>query len=569
MLIDPDSVDFCKLGAMMSEELTENGRINEHGHEELATELPPTPDMNSPRPSVTTPPHGAMEYFDHKGGGSETGSEGGSSPHTQDNVSHHSPSYVTVSPSISPDRETPVDPNGAQFGTERDPVIVKPKPLPCKNLASGVLKEDSEEEEEEEEENRALKQGEDLDLKIEVTEREKVGVKSDAYINYKISTASSRRVDRFERAGYVVWRRYRDFEWLREMLEKHHFTLIVPPLPGKQLTRYFDQKSEEFLNGRQKALDKFLKRLAAHPYFSFNKHLKAFLTAEPTEFTASVAETSSSNRLLGSVASSVKMAANSFRLKNPDPEYAKQAKYFEELGEKLNIVERIAIRLHTERDELVSNMEEMSTEFAGWGLNEPHLVTPIRALGTCVENCTSSLVTLNENNAYSMMVSAKEYQLFCASGVSAVRRRDGLQLDQERAGEEREKRKKVHNEAVNARKLQKLPKLADDLQKAGVEAERTLDDLSIANEQLRVDIEKWKDAKDGEIASLMTTFADNHINHHRKCFDEWGEVLALLRGPMVTPALADGSLPTLGAASAPKALPEEALETLHSPDLFT
>lgn len=86
----------------MSEELTENGRINEHGHEELATELPPTPDMNSPRPSVTTPPHGAMEYFDHKGGGSETGSEGGSSPHTQDNLSHHSPSYVTVSPSISP-----------------------------------------------------------------------------------------------------------------------------------------------------------------------------------------------------------------------------------------------------------------------------------------------------------------------------------------------------------------------------------------------------------------------------------------------------------------------------------
>ncbi len=56
---------------------------------------------------------------------------------------------------------------------------------------------------------------------------------------------------------------------------------------------------------------------------------------------------------------------------------------------------------------------------------------------------------------------------------------------------------------------------------AGVEAERTLDDLSIANEQLRVDIEKWKDAKDGEIASLMTTFADNHINHHRKVGMQW------------------------------------------------
>ena len=49
-----------------------------------------------------------------------------------------------------------------------------------------------------------------------------------------------------------------------------------------------------------------------------------------------------------------------------------------------------------------------------------------------------------------------------------------------------------------------------------MEAERTLDDLSIANEQLRVDVEKWKEEKDKDITNLMTTFADNHINHHQK-----------------------------------------------------
>ena len=36
-----------------------------------------------------------------------------------------------------------------------------------------------------------------------------------------------------------------------------------------------------------------------------------------------------SSKLLGAVTSSVKMAANTLRLKNPDPEYATQAKYFE------------------------------------------------------------------------------------------------------------------------------------------------------------------------------------------------------------------------------------------------
>lgn len=87
---------------MMNEDHAENGRINEHGEEEVDT----TADVNSPTHSVTTPPDAGMpemEYFDHKGGGSEASSEGGS-PHTQerDNVSHHSQSYVTVSPPVSP-----------------------------------------------------------------------------------------------------------------------------------------------------------------------------------------------------------------------------------------------------------------------------------------------------------------------------------------------------------------------------------------------------------------------------------------------------------------------------------
>jgi hypothetical protein len=51
-------------------------------------------------------------------------------------------------------------------------------------------------------------------------------------------------------------------------------------LPGKQVARYFDQHSEEFLDERQRALDIFLKRLTAHPYFSFDQNLKMFLTAE-------------------------------------------------------------------------------------------------------------------------------------------------------------------------------------------------------------------------------------------------------------------------------------------------
>ena len=47
-------------------------------------------------------------------------------------------------------------------------------------------------------------------------------------------------------------------------------------------------------------------------------------------------------------------------------------------------------------------------------------------------------------------------------------------------------------------------------------ADKTLDDLSRANEELRVDIDKWKEAKDRELSALMRKVADDHINFHQK-----------------------------------------------------
>ena len=75
---------------------------------------------------------------------------------------------------------TSVPDTSAQFGMEQDPdEVVKPKSLArTKLLQPCVLREAGMEEYE----------GQDMDLKVEVTDREMVGVKSDAYITYKICT---------------------------------------------------------------------------------------------------------------------------------------------------------------------------------------------------------------------------------------------------------------------------------------------------------------------------------------------------------------------------------------------
>ena len=47
-----------------------------------------------------------------------------------------------------------------------------------------------------------------------------------------------------------------------------------------------------------------------------------------------------------------------------------------------------------------------------------------------------------------------------------------------------------------------------------MEAEQSPDELSVANEKLQVDIEKWTDVKDTELRDMMTHWAGNHVNYH-------------------------------------------------------
>ena len=47
-------------------------------------------------------------------------------------------------------------------------------------------------------------------------------------------------------------------------------------------------------------------------------------------------------------------------------------------------------------------------------------------------------------------------------------------------------------------------------------AEKAQDQLSRANEELRVDVEKWHEAKNKEVCQFMRQFASNHVDYHQK-----------------------------------------------------
>ncbi|KAL2912387.1 Sorting nexin-3 [Polyrhizophydium stewartii] len=59
-----------------------------------------------------------------------------------------------------------------------------------------------------------------------------------------------------------VRRRYSDFEWFRDALERESNRVNIPPLPGKVFTNRF---ADEVIETRRQGLERFLQIVAGHP----------------------------------------------------------------------------------------------------------------------------------------------------------------------------------------------------------------------------------------------------------------------------------------------------------------
>ncbi|KAK1788207.1 hypothetical protein P4O66_016670 [Electrophorus voltai] len=82
-----------------------------------------------------------------------------------------------------------------------------------------------------------------------------------------------------------VRRRYSDFEWLKNELERDS-KIVVPPLPGKALKRQLPFRGDEgifeesFIEERRVGLEQFINRIAGHPLAQNERCLHMFLQEE-------------------------------------------------------------------------------------------------------------------------------------------------------------------------------------------------------------------------------------------------------------------------------------------------
>lgn len=110
-------------------------------------------------------------------------------------------------------------------------------------------------------------------LEIEVRNPRTHGIGRHMYTDYEIDCRTN--IPAFKLRQSTVRRRYSDFEYFRDILERESARVTIPPLPGKVFTNRF---SDDVIEGRRAGLEKFLKIVVGHPLLQTgSKVLAAFV----------------------------------------------------------------------------------------------------------------------------------------------------------------------------------------------------------------------------------------------------------------------------------------------------
>lgn len=110
-----------------------------------------------------------------------------------------------------------------------------------------------------------------------ISEPEKSGGKIGHHWMYTITWMTTLSTYNSPNERHTTKRRFSDFLWLRERLDKEHFGIVVPPVPEKTMLgtveKFFSSAvdSKALLQYRQRALTKFLSRVGEHPVLQRSK----------------------------------------------------------------------------------------------------------------------------------------------------------------------------------------------------------------------------------------------------------------------------------------------------------
>ncbi|XP_066300708.1 sorting nexin-4-like isoform X2 [Branchiostoma lanceolatum] len=280
-------------------------------------------------------------------------------------------------------------------------------------------------------------------LEISVTEPERrTGVSAinmkETYTVYLVETRitdmkSELLPEIFTDETFSLWRRYSEFELLRNYLCVTYPAVVIPPLPEKKIHMMWqklsggeDKFDPDFIERRRAGLESFLLRVAAHTQLSQDKIFHAFLHLVEA-WKETVLATGYQNKM----DSRLKTLNAQFRLKNPDRRFQDLKNYSSELeaniANLLKIRERLAERLYGIH-KIHANYGRVFSEWSGI---EKEMGDGLQSAGHFMDVYAASIDSmLEEEDTYADAL--KEYLYFADALRSICRKQELLQYEVEK-----------------------------------------------------------------------------------------------------------------------------------------
>ncbi|XP_056157449.1 sorting nexin-4-like [Lampris incognitus] len=384
-------------------------------------------------------------------------------------------------------------------------------------------------------------------LEISVAEAEKRSGKNtvnmqETFTVYLIETRSMDAITEGRNpAPDSVWRRYSEFELLRNYLIVTFPFLIVPPLPEKRAEFVWhklsaDNMDPDFVERRRVGLENFLLRVASHLVLSGDEILYRFLTEEHG-WKEVVYETG----FQAKADSRLRALSATFRVRNPDKRFMEMKHYSDELQSHTSQLLRARAKVADRLYGVYKVHGNYGRVFSEWSVIEREMGDGLQSAGHHMDAYAASIDDiLEEEEHYADQL--KEY-LFYAEALRVVCRKHELtQFELEAATQDLLCKKtqreelatgivptfsfkgmtsKLFGQEAPEQREARLKLLEEQISEGEEAVKEKIEERREHVEGAWLDIQRFKKEKDKDLRDALITFALMQISMCKKGIQMW------------------------------------------------
>ncbi|XP_036302996.1 sorting nexin-4 isoform X2 [Pipistrellus kuhlii] len=353
-------------------------------------------------------------------------------------------------------------------------------------------------------------------IEISVSEAEKRTGRNamnmqETYTAYLVETRSVEHIDGPSVLTDSLWRRYSEFELLRNYLLVYYPHIVVPPLPEKRAEFVWhklsaDNMDPDFVERRRIGLENFLLRVASHPILCRDKIFYLFLTQEGN-WKEIVNETGFQLK----ADSRLKALNATFRVKNPDKRFTELKHYSDELQSVISHLLRVRARVADRLYGVYKVHGNYGRVFSEWSAIEKEMGDGLQSAGHHMDVAVCrkhELMQYDLEMAAQDLASKKQQCEELATGTVRTFSLKGMttKLFGQETPEQRESRIKVLEEQISEGEQQ--------LKAKNLEGREFV-------KNAWADIERFKEQKNRDLKEALISYAVMQISMCKKGIQVW------------------------------------------------